>query len=157
MSLRLALSTTLVLLTVAACSNSAPPPASEIANDTVQIAATPVTTEAVAVQLGMVFDDADPILMAGALLVHGTLSVGDRLEMMGSAGQRVDVHIDAIKDDVTTALVSNAKAPAGVFLSFTADTPGMTANDNLLVAKGGFPDFESAKAFVDEATPAEQL
>ncbi len=158
MSLRPVLSIIVLMLMIAACSDTSPPASSEAADGIVTRGAaantTPAEAEAVAVQLGMVFVDADPTLMAGAVIVFGTLAVGDRLEMLGSDGQRVGVRIDEIKDDASAALVSSAKAPAGVFLTFTADTPGMTAGDNLLIAKDGFPDFTSAKTFVDQAAPA---
>lgn len=151
MPLRPLLSTIVPMLIITACSDTSPPAAVNKADlaSTVDaaVAVAPATTETVAVQLGVVFVDSDPTLMAGAVVVHGTLSVDDRLDMLGSSGQRVGVRIDAIKDDASTALVSTVKAPAGVFLTFTADTPSMTASDNLLVAQGSFADFESAKTF----------
>jgi len=148
MMLRSALSTAILMLAIASCSDPAPPAPQTSENDAAKTSVVPASADAVAVQLGMVFVDGDPTLMGGALIVRGRLSVGDLLEMMGDDGRRVDVRIDAIKDDASAALVSTAKAPAGVFLTFTADHAVMTGSNNLLVAKGSFPDFESAQAFV---------
>lgn len=98
------------------------------------------------VRMGMIFSDNAPQWMGGAVIARGRIRVGDRLELLGSDGQRASVRIDAIKDDATQAQVTESQAPAGVFLTFTVDDGAHVSNDQVLAAAGAFNDFASAKA-----------
>ena len=146
-----------ILLTVALCACSAdtdqlaaPAPVASAAQTT-----EPVANEQVAVRMGLVFTESDPVLMGGGEIVRGSLHVGDRAELLASDGKRVGVRIDEIKDDRSKNLVATATAPAGVFLTFTADSAGMAGDEHVLVSTDSFGDFASARAFVDAFAASE--
>ena len=140
---------TLLTVALCACSADTDQPAASAPVASASPASEPVATEQVAVRMGLVFTESDPVLMGGGEIVRGSLHVGDRAELLASDGKRVGVRIDEIKDDRSKSLVASATAPAGVFLTFTADSTGMVGPEHVLVGSGSFADYASASAFVD--------
>ena len=140
----------LMVALCSACSNGQDSSTDATPNPAATVVAPAASSDPdVAVRMGMVFTDTDPQLMGGGQVVRGTLHVGDRLDLFNSKGARSEVRIDEIKEDASGERVSEAKAPAGIFLIFSADVRGRAGSDNVLVAHGSFSDFASAKAFVN--------
>ncbi|MCC6562423.1 MAG: hypothetical protein IT478_13780 [Xanthomonadales bacterium] len=134
----------LLALTLVACSTDAPeaPGAAKPFEPDTSETATDATAR---IRLGMVFGDSDP-WMAGAVLEHGRIRVGDRLYLLDRENQRIPVRITAIRDDASQSDVTEAGAPHGIFLSFRPE-PFAAANlppDCVLVGDPALRDYASS-------------
>ena len=112
----------LLLLALVGCSADAPAPTATTAAARDAATAAPRNDPTARARLGIVFADSDP-WMAGAVIEHGRIHVGDRLFLSTDNNTHILVTITAIRDDATQADVTEAAARQGVFLSFRADSP----------------------------------
>ena len=112
----------LLAFALVACSGDAPAPSAHSGAAPESATVAPRSDPTARARLGIVFADSDP-WMAGAVIEHGRIHVGDRLFLSTDNNTHILVTITAIRDDATQADVTEAAAPQGVFLSFRADSP----------------------------------